>query len=78
MAKQYVNQQYWMDHDHSLLGGSIVHNERHLLQSFEVRSLDIQVTRPYFCMCLVHPPSDAHVLVREYRQKFNLSNLCSD
>jgi len=37
-----------MDRDHSLLGGIIVHKERHLLRPFEVRSSEIEVTRPYF------------------------------
>jgi len=56
MAKQYVNQLYRMDRDNSLLAGSTVCKEWHLIQPFEVRSLEIQVTRPYFCMCLVHLP----------------------
>ena len=37
-----------MDRDHSLLGGIIVSKERHLLRPFEVRSLEIEVKRPYF------------------------------
>jgi len=46
-----------MDRDHSLLGGIIVRKERHLLRPFEVRSSEIQVTRPYFYV--VRPASSA-------------------
>jgi len=43
-----------MDRDHSLLGGIIVGNERHLLRQFEVRRSEIQVTRPYFYKQMKH------------------------